>query len=97
MPVLRTGIIVGGLYNNQWNEPDNFNNQDTLGFALSSWPFGVEGQLNDVDENNSLYFIVEYPRTVVLDEVMRNRVITISPNPAQNELHLNCDNCGTEN
>jgi hypothetical protein len=40
---------------------------------------------------------VEYPGTVGLDEVMRNRVITLSPNPAQNELHLNYDNCGTEN
>ena len=90
----RTGTVVGGLYNNWGNEPDNFNNQDALGFALSSWPFGVTGEWNDVDENNNLYFIVEYPGTVGLDEVMRNRAVTLNPNPTQNELALNCDNCG---
>ena len=68
-----------------------------MGFALSSRPFVTVGQWNDVEENNCLCFIVEYPGTVGLDEVMRNRVITLSPNPAQNELHLNCDKCGTEN
>jgi hypothetical protein len=93
----RTGTQVGGLYNNWGNEPDNFNNQDALGFALSSWPFGVAGEWNDVDENNNLYFIVEYPGTVGLDEVMRNRVVTLSPNPTQDKLSLNCDNCGNRN
>ncbi|MFT6167478.1 MAG: hypothetical protein ACJAV5_002137 [Vicingaceae bacterium] len=51
----RSGSVVGGLYNNWGNEPDNFNNQDAMGIALSTWPFGNAGQWNDVDENNSLY------------------------------------------
>lgn len=93
----RTGSVVGGLYNNWGNEPDNFNNQDALGFALSSWPFGIAGQWNDVDENNNLFFIVEYPGTIGLDEVMKRKAITLSPNPAQDELQLNCDNCGNIN
>ncbi len=90
----RTGTVVGGLYNNWGNEPGNFNNQDALGFALTAWPFGTAGQWNDVDENNNLFFIVEYPGTVGLNEVMRNKAVTLSPNPTQDELSLNCDNCG---
>ena len=93
----RNGSAVGGLYNNWGNEPDNFNNQDAVGIALSAWPFGTAGQWNDVDESNSLYFIVEYPGTVGLDEVMRNRAVTLSPNPTQDKLSLNCDNCGNSN
>lgn len=93
----RTGSVVGGLYNNWGNEPDNFNNQDAVGIALSAWPFGTAGQWNDVDENNNLYFIVEYPGTVGLDEVMRTRAVTLSPNPTQDEISLNCDNCGNRN
>ena len=30
-----TGSIGGGLYKNWGNEPDNFNNQDALGFSLN--------------------------------------------------------------
>ncbi len=93
----RTGSVVGGLYNNWGNEPDNFNNQDAVGIALNSWPFGVAGEWNDVDETNTLYFIVEYPGTVGLDEVMRIKAITLSPNPTQDKLSLNCDNCGNRN
>lgn len=28
---------------------------------------------------------------------MRNRAVTLSPNPTQNQLSLNCDNCGNQN
>ena len=62
-----TGAPVGGLYNN-WgktgstqNEPDNFNNlQDAAGISLDGWPLGVAGQWNDVNETNSLYYLVEF-------------------------------------
>jgi len=49
------------------SEPDNFNNQDCLAMAITAWPvanpgfFGVAGQWNDIDCDNSLNFIVEYP------------------------------------
>jgi hypothetical protein len=55
-----TGTVVGGLYNNWGNEPDDFNGQDSAGIALNDWPFGVAGQWNDVDTENSLYYIIEY-------------------------------------
>ncbi len=62
-----TGAAVGGLYNN-WgrtgsvqNEPDNFNNlQDAAGISLDGWPLGVAGQWNDVNETNSLYYLIEF-------------------------------------
>lgn len=89
----RTGSVVGGLYNNWGNEPDNFQNQDALGIALSSWPFGAAGQWNDVDENNNLYFIVEYPGTVGIEEVMMSQIAQLSPNPAEDYIHINCETC----
>lgn len=59
-----TGMPIGGLYNNfSVNEPDNFgtNGQDGLGLAITNWPLGVSGQWNDVNENNTLYYVIEYP------------------------------------
>ena len=52
------------------NEPDNFENQDSLAIALESWPLsdpgalGSAGQWNDVDETNKLFFVVEYDPVV---------------------------------
>ena len=89
----RTGSIVGGLYNNWGNEPDNFQNQDALGFALSSWPFGIAGEWNDVDESNALYFIVEYPNTTSVEEIFKMNSIQLQPNPTTNNLTINCTTC----
>ncbi|SDH66440.1 Por secretion system C-terminal sorting domain-containing protein [Chryseobacterium taeanense] len=56
-----TGNPVGGLYNNWGDEPDNFNSfQHALGLALTDWPFGVAGQWNDIYQNNTLYYVIEY-------------------------------------
>lgn len=54
-----TGTAVGGLYSNWGNEPDNFGGQDALGLSLNGWPLGVSGQWNDVDETNTLYYLIE--------------------------------------
>ena len=49
------------------SEPDNFNNQDCLSMAVTAWPaadpgfYGAAGQWNDIDCDNNLNFIVEYP------------------------------------
>jgi len=56
-----SGEPVDGLYSNWGNEPDNWNDQDGLGLAITDWPLGVAGQWNDVDAGNDLYYIVEYP------------------------------------
>jgi hypothetical protein len=55
-----TGSVVGGLYNNWGNEPDDFNGQDALALSLNGWPLGVTGEWNDVDHTNTLYYVIEY-------------------------------------
>ncbi len=58
---LADGSVVGGLYNNWGDEPDDFNdNQDGLGLALTDWPLGTAGQWNDLRDANRLYFLIEY-------------------------------------
>lgn len=62
------GNPVGGYYN-AWGsvnggEPDNYINQDGLGLALSSWPYGNAGEWNDISTTNGIYFIVQYPGNV---------------------------------
>ena len=70
------GQGIDGVYTNwgttdgEQNEPDDYDfSQDALAIALQTWPnpslnFGFElgtaGQWNDVDESNSLYFVVEF-------------------------------------
>jgi hypothetical protein len=55
------GSVVGGLFNNWGNEPDNFGSgQDGLAIALTDWPLGVAGQWNDVAETNTLFYVIEY-------------------------------------
>ena len=63
---------VGVLFNNwgedadgQQSEPDDFNGmQDALAISNNGWPLGFRGQWNDLDENNKLYFIIEYNGTI---------------------------------
>jgi Ca2+-binding RTX toxin-like protein len=54
-------------------EPDDFEGQDALAMALEAWPLGggigTTGFWNDIDENNAMYFVVEYnPATSTLLE-----------------------------
>ncbi len=44
-------------------EPDNFNDdQNGLGLCVepNGWPFGDQGEWNDIDEDNELYYLIEY-------------------------------------
>jgi len=62
-----------GTNNGTQNEPDNFpfaaTGQDGAAIALESWPAGAPanaalgsaGQWNDVDDQNPLYYLIEYP------------------------------------
>ena len=60
------GVPIGGLYNNWGNEPDNAGNiQDAGAIAITQWPLGSgslgsAGQWNDVNDINTLYYIIEY-------------------------------------
>jgi hypothetical protein len=60
------GAAVGRLYNNWGHEPDNWNDiQDALAIALTEWPkgsgsLGKAGQWNELNKNDTLYFLIEY-------------------------------------
>ncbi|MDA8823867.1 DUF5011 domain-containing protein [Opitutales bacterium] len=42
-------------------EPDDYQSgQDALAISLNGWPYGLEGQWNDLSRTNNLFFIVEY-------------------------------------
>lgn len=82
-----TGTAVNGLYSNWGNEPDNFNNQDGLGLAVTNWPRGTAGQWNDVDDANRLYYIIEYSELIptTLPELNAQRV-SLFPSPAETSI-----------
>ena len=52
------------------NEPDDYEGQDALAMALEPWPagrggIGTAGKWNDIDENNFMYFVVEFNPTSI--------------------------------
>ncbi|RLD58237.1 MAG: hypothetical protein DRJ05_08365 [Bacteroidetes bacterium] len=89
------GQVIGGAYNN-WggtntgtvNEPDDFmSNQDAGAIALSGWPsgttlLGIEGEWNDINLTNQLYYIIEYSNSTDI-KLKKPQNISIYPNPVQ--------------
>ena len=64
---------AGGFHNwgtieGQRNEPDDFEGQDAAAYALEDWPIGggpllgEAGQWNDVDEANTLFYVIEFDK-----------------------------------
>ena len=87
------GNTVDGLYSNWGNEPDNAQNQDCLGIALTQWPLnsgslGSAGQWNDLKADNLLCYIIEYPTILNIDEATKLGNITIYPNPVNDVLFI---------
>lgn len=88
-----SGNPVGGLFNNWGNEPDNWNNQDGLGLALTEWPLGsgtlgVAGQWNDVDDSNTLYYVIECCLASSVNDFNFQKDISIYPNPVSNTITI---------
>lgn len=96
-----TGMPYMGAYNN-WggssgsslNEPDNFqNNQNAAAMGLQKWPvgfpqtFGVQGEWNDIEHSNQLYYIVEKSGTSV-GGLENEFSINIYPNPVHEEMNI---------
>lgn len=73
-------------YSNWGNEPDNYNNQDACGLALTDWPLGSAGQWNDVKDFNTLYFVIEYPEETSKSKEILRKKINIYPNPASDRV-----------
>src|ERR1051326_6588446 len=90
------GAVVGNAFVNwggagqgTFNEPDNYNNvQDGGAIALSSWPYGVPGEWNDINPNNALYYVIEYENNAGTNEQGNNFHFDLFPNPAQNSVHF---------
>ena len=61
----------GTAFGVQW-EPDDFlGSQDALAMSVDGWPLGNAGEWNDLDENNELYFVIEYNGSVSLPSLSR--------------------------
>lgn len=82
-----SGNPVGGLYYNWGNEPDNWNNQDGLGLAITNWPLGNSGQWNDIRHTNNLYYLIEYDNSTGLSQNNLNQT-----NPTEYILFQNYPN-----
>jgi len=87
------GNPVGGLYNNWGNEPDNYNNQDGLGLALTEWPLGSgtlgsPSEWNDVKVSNTLYYVIEYVGLIGVNDYNLNDKVNIYPNPSSQMLFV---------
>lgn len=86
----RNGNSINGLYNNWGNEPDNFNNnQDALAMALSAWPFGSAGQWNDINDQNSIYYVIEIPNNSTGLIENNKDLYQLYPNPIKDEIKIN--------
>lgn len=86
------GNPVGGLYNNWGNEPDDYLGQDGLGYAITDWPLGLQEQWNDVDIDNTLYYIIEYAPSSAGIEESSIQPSLIYPNPVNELLEFNLNN-----
>jgi hypothetical protein len=84
-----TGIAPNGHYTNWGNEPDDFNNQDGLGLAVTNWPRGLAGQWNDVNDNNQLYYIIEYFEIIpTAIQETKGQSLSLFPNPAETSISV---------
>ena len=86
------GNPVNGLYNNWGGEPDNWNIQNGLGLALTSWPYGVPGQWNDVDDSNDLYYVIEYETTIGIRTFDKTMNLLVYPNPTSEIVYFQLEN-----
>ena len=92
-----TGSVVGTNYINfggkstgTINEPDDYNsNQDCAGICLSSWPYGIAGEWNDIAATNTLYYVIEYNTVLAsIKETTKKQTVNAYPNPASSQLSL---------
>lgn len=80
----------GGKSTTVIKEPDNFNsNQDGAAIALTSWPFGIAGEWNDIAETNAIYYIIEIPLSTNLKtNIDLENSIQVYPNPAKDKIEF---------
>ncbi|MFI5222526.1 MAG: T9SS type A sorting domain-containing protein [Bacteroidia bacterium] len=97
------GSAVGGAFVNwggastgTYHEPDNYNgNQNAAGIALGTWPYGKPGEWNDINQSNTLYYIIEYDSASSSGyntPVNENKNVFVYPNPANNLVNISTSN-----
>jgi hypothetical protein len=95
-PVGDSYINWGGTSTGVPKEPDNFNgNQDVAAMALMGWPsgsgaLGIAGEWNDINIENSIYYIVEFDNAGLNE--YENGFIRFSPNPVRDYLIISAVN-----
>ncbi|MDR6967834.1 hypothetical protein J2X31_001848 [Flavobacterium arsenatis] len=88
-----SGTLTPGQYSNWGLEPDNWlgagpAGQDALGMAIINWPNGNAGQWNDVSSTNQLYYVVEYSSSLGVEDVDKNKKISVFPNPVHENIFI---------
>ena len=84
-----SGSPVNGLYNNWGNEPDDYmNSQDGLALSLDGWPQGNASEWNDLNVANPLYYVIEYPSNVDVNEENNWNPYLLYPNPTSSSLQV---------
>jgi hypothetical protein len=96
------GAPVASNYNN-WGkdngtgpimEPDDFGTgQDAGAMALAGWPapttlLGVAGQWNDIDINNTLYYVIEKNSLTGMNDNKTNSEFQLFPNPSNDKISI---------
>jgi hypothetical protein len=88
-------INWGGKSKGTPNEPDDYgSSQDGGAIALDGWPlgtelYGVEGEWNDINITDSIYYIIEYDKANGLNLLPEAQTgLCILPNPATNSIQL---------
>ena len=93
---LGTGSVVGTNYVNfggktagTIKEPDDYlSNQDCAGICLTSWPYGIAGEWNDLASTNTLYYVIEYPASTKVIENDLDNIIQLFPNPTKGMVEI---------
>jgi hypothetical protein len=96
------GLPSSSSYNN-WGktggtgtimEPDDYiSNQDAGAIALAGWPasttfLGIAGQWNDINFNNTLYYVIENTTNLSLNEINNQNNTSAFPNPCTDNLNI---------
>lgn len=90
------GVSVNGAYEKWGYEPDDFfDAQDGLALALTNWPRGKAGEWNDINVINEIYYVIEYDKTLSVQDLgfYDDNTIKVYPNPVKKSFTIeNKDN-----
>ncbi len=90
-----TGSAVGSSFNHWGNGPSNLDDvQDALAMGVTDWRpniSGAVGDWNDLNEQNALYYLIEYAPSLSIDDVTVDHGLRIYPNPSSDFIALSSE------